>query len=194
MTETDIIKNKLRAELKTMRKGIGNSRKSILDLKIFSNVLKCEAFKNAKTVLAYKSTDIEVGTDAIIKYCLENGKKIALPKCMNGGLMKFYYYNGNTPLVKSTFGIMEPIEDENNEIKSFENTVCILPALAFDNEGYRLGYGGGYYDRFLSAHENLITIGICYFDNIQSRLVRNGFDRNAAFVATEKSLEAYNGK
>ena len=71
MTETDIIKNKLRTELKTMRKGIGNSRKSILDLKIFSNVLKCEAFKNAKTVLAYKSTDIEVGSIA-----LKTGKRL----------------------------------------------------------------------------------------------------------------------
>lgn len=193
MTEIDIIKNKLRIQIKTMRKNIDNNHKKLLDINIFKNILKCEAFNNAETVLVYNSTKIEAGTELIIKHCLENGKKTALPRCMKDRLMKFYYYGDNTILKKSAFGIMEPIEDEKNEVKSFENTVCILPGLAFDKEGYRLGYGGGFYDRFLSVHENIIPIGICYSDNIIDRLVRNEFDRRAAYVITEKSLEAYNG-
>lgn len=193
MTEADIIKNKLRIQIKTMRKNIDNNNKKLLDINIFKNILKCEAFNNAETVLVYNSTEIEAGTELIIKHCLENGKKTALPRCMNDRLMKFYYYSDNTILKRSAFGIMEPIENEKNEVKSFENTVCILPGLAFDKEGYRLGYGGGYYDRFLSVHESIIPIGICYSDNIIDRLVRNEFDRRADYVITEKNLEAYNG-
>lgn len=194
MNETDNIKNKLRLEIKTMRRNMDRKHKNMLDDDIFSNLLKCKPFLAADTLLIYKSTAIEVDTSAIISYCLKNEIKTAIPRCFKDNSMKFYFYDGKTTLEKSAYGIYEPYENELCEVKQFKNTVCIVPALAFDKDGYRLGYGGGYYDRFLAAHEEILPIGICYSENILTRLVRNEFDRKAAFVATEKNLEAYNGK
>lgn len=194
MSEIDNEKNRLRSEIKTMRRGMNKEDKKILDDGVFENLLKCSEFVNAETVLVYKSTEIEVSTEKIIAYCLENSIKTALPRCFKNSVMKFYYYDGKAVLEKSAFGIYEPYADESLEVRKFDSkTVCIVPALAFDKDGYRLGYGGGFYDRFLAAHENIIPVGICYSGNIFGQLVRNEFDHKAAYVATEKNLEAYNG-
>lgn len=194
MSETDSVKNRLRSEIKAMRRSMNKEDKKILDDGIFENLLKCGEIVNAGTVLVYRSTDIEVSTEKIIAYCLEHGIKTALPRCFKGGVMKFYYYNGKAALERSAFGIYEPYADESLEVRDFDSkTVCIVPALAFDSEGYRLGYGGGFYDRFLAAHEEIIPVGICYSENIFGQLARNEFDRKAAYVVTEKNLEAYNG-
>lgn len=195
MSETDNMKNKLRREIKAERRSMNKEEKSILDDGIFRNLLKCEEFLRAETVLVYRSTEIEVSTEKIISYCLEKNIKTALPRCFENHTMKFYYYDGKTALEKSAYGIYEPYAEESNEVKSLgKGTVCIVPALAFDRDGFRLGYGGGYYDRFLAAHEEVTAIGICYSMNIFGHLPRNEFDRKAAFVATEKNPEAYNGK
>ncbi len=194
MSPTDNIKNEMRVSIKGMRKNLDKDTKNILDKGVFENLLKCEGILNADTVLLYRSTDIEVGTERIIDYCLENGIKVALPRCFSGHKMKFYYYDKNTSLEKSKFGIYEPYEDEKNEVLEIHNTVCIVPALAFDHEGYRLGYGGGFYDRFLASHEDIVTIGICYSMNIVENLVRNEFDRKVLYVVTENKPEVDNGK
>lgn len=194
MNETDILKNKLRGEIRAFRRSMEKEYKRKLDDMIYENLLKCREFLNAGTVLIYKSTEIEVSTDRIIEYCLKKGIKTALPRCFAENKMVFYRYGGGEELEISGYGIYEPYENEKNEVTSFENTVCILPALAIDSEGYRLGYGGGYYDRFLAEHMDIITIAVCYSENMTDKLVHNEFDRRTAFAVTEKSLEVYNGK
>lgn len=195
MNGTDAIKNQLRIQIKKIRRSLSQEEKKQLDAGVFENLLKCRELIESETVLIYNSTEIEVGTEKIIDYCLEQGKKVALPRCFKDHRMKFYFYNRNTPLEKSAYGILEPFEDESLEVKEIgSKAICILPALAFDKNGYRLGYGGGYYDRFLAEHSSLITVGICYSRNICDQLVHNEFDQRAAYVATENNLEAYNGK
>ena len=195
MNRTDAIKNQLRLHIKRMRRSLISEEKNQLDNGVFENLLKCGEFIDSKTVLIYNSTDIEVGTKKIIDYSFKHGKIVALPRCFKNHDMKFYFYDKNTQLKKSAFGILEPSENEKLEVKEFDsNAICILPALAFDKDGYRLGYGGGYYDRFLARHKDLVTIGLCYSSNILDKLVHNEFDQRAAYVATENNLEAYNGK
>ncbi|MCM1227379.1 MAG: 5-formyltetrahydrofolate cyclo-ligase [Clostridium sp.] len=193
MSDIDIEKNMLRREIKKFRADMDIDHKKTLDSRIYANLLKCDEFFKADTVLIYNSTQIEVSTGKIIEYCLERRKKTAIPRCFPENKMKFYFYDGIEELEKSKFGIYEPRESIENEVKNFDNTVCILPALAVDREGYRLGYGGGYYDRFLSEHE-VVTIALCYSENMVNKLVHNEFDRRTAFAVTEKSLEVYNGK
>lgn len=193
MSDIDIEKNMLRREIKKFRADMDIDYKKTLDSRIYANLLKCDVFFKADTVLIYNSTQIEVSTGRIIEYCLERCKNTAIPRCFPENKMKFYFYDGIEELQKSKFGIYEPRESNENEVKSFDNTVCILPALAVDKEGYRLGYGGGYYDRFLSEHE-VVTIALCYSENMVNKLVHNEFDRRTAFAVTEKSLEVYNGK
>ena len=194
MSDKDILKNQMRREIKAMRRSMDKSEKAACDEAIFRNLVLSGVLSNAETVLVYHSTEIEVGTEKIIAYCLENGIKTALPRCTTGHRMNFYYFEKGDTLQKSDFGIMEPFENPEREVKSFEKTVCIVPALSYDKDGYRLGYGGGFYDRFLAEHEEILPVGICYNENICEMLVRNEFDRKVSLVVTEKNPEENNGK
>ena len=82
---------------------------------------------------------------------------------------------------------MEPKENEANRLIKTENTICIVPAFMFDKNGYRLGYGKGYYDRYLSRYKGL-TIGICYDENITDELFHGKFDRAVDLVLSEKRI------
>ncbi len=192
MNETDIAKNKLRMQVKNMRLNMNKSYKSSLDNKITAKLIESGVLNNADTVLIYKSTDIEVSTDGIIEYCLKSDKKIAIPRCFEGHRMKFYYYDGNEELERSKYGILEPYENIEHEVVYSDNTVCIVPALAIDKTGYRLGYGGGFYDRFLAEHSNILPVIICYSENIIDSLVHDQFDRRAALAVTENGPEVCN--
>lgn len=190
----DNIKKQLRIKYKNYRKNMPENLKSKYDSEIFHNLLKCDVFQNADMVLTYISTDIEINTLEIINYCLNNNKKVAVPKCIDKHNMNFYYYNNSIVLKKSEYGIYEPCCNEKNIAVITDKTVCIVPGLSFDLNGNRLGYGGGYYDRFLDKHNNLITIGLCYQDNISDKLITNEHDICVDYIITENSLEVCNGQ
>lgn len=114
----------------------------------------------ARAVFTYASTDIEVDTRRVIAYCLEREIPAALPVSGDTEL-SFFYINDISELKKGRFGIDEPPTDR--PAVADENTLCIVPALCADGEGLRLGYGRGYYDRFLSGFAGRSVI-ICYRD------------------------------
>lgn len=114
----------------------------------------------AGAVFTYASTEIEVDTRRVIAYCLERGIPVALPVSGDTEL-SFFYINGVSELKKGRFGIDEPPTDR--PAFADEYTLCIVPALCADGEGRRVGYGKGYYDRFLSSFAGRSVI-ICYRD------------------------------
>lgn len=189
----DEIKNQLRLKYKDMRKNMPHSIKQQYDQQIFNNLLKLQNFHQSDTILTYMSTEIEIDTYRIIEYSLNNKKKVALPKCTNNN-MNFYYYNKTKSLKKSKYGIWEPNGIEKDLAVLSEKTICIVPGLSFDLNGYRLGYGGGYYDRFLYKNDSLITVGLCYQNNVVDKLIINQYDIPVNYIITENSLEVCNGK
>ena len=100
--------------------------------------------------------------------------------------MSFYYVDDLSHLRPSAFNIREPISSAP-EYKSSNADICIVPALAYDIEGYRMGYGGGFYDRFLSSFRGT-CIGICYADNIEKKLPRGRFDVRVDILITDEGL------
>lgn len=130
--------------------------KAAADENIFEQVKPL--LDKAGAVFTYASTEIEVDTRRIISYCLEREIPVALP--VSGDLeLSFYYINDISQLKKGRFGIDEPLRDK--PAFADENTLCIVPALCADGEGLRLGYGRGYYDRFLSGFSGIGVI-LCY--------------------------------
>ena len=194
MIMVDNIKRQMRTKYKKIRVLMPQNKKKQYDDQIFENLLKCEAFKNASIILTYVSTDTEVCTEKIIEYCFQNNIKIAVPRCNKNHNMNFYWYNSSTDFEISSYGIKEPIPGKNNLASFLENAVCIVPGLAFDYYGYRLGYGGGYYDRFLSEHKRLKTIGLCYSENMIDKLVTDKYDQPVDYIITEKTLEVCSGQ
>ena len=139
-------------------------------------------------MFTYVSTPIEVDTRALINHSLKSGKKVAVPRCVPGTReMEFYYINSLDELEKGTFNVDEPNPDKSKAATEFKKSICIVPALCFDKRGYRLGYGGGYYDRFLSKY-NGYSIGICYNNCIVPKLIHGRFDRKPDIVVTDKRI------
>lgn len=182
-------KKELRTELLSRRRNMEKSCKQNCDDMIYSRLADCAEIADADVILTYISTEIEVDTIKFIETMLKSGKTVAVPRC-EGKSMRFIKINGFDSLKKGAFGILEPVGDD--EVTDFENSVCITPALSFNRDGYRLGYGGGYYDRF-SAVYNGIMIGICYEDFVGEIPVEE-FDRPVSILITDKEMRCNLGR
>ncbi len=178
-------KGQLRIKFRSLRSAIED--RSNLSDRIAEILINSDLYKNADTVFCYCARSSEVDTKSIILKSFEDKKKVALPKCIdNNGNMSFYYIDSLTDLSEGMYGIMEPAVYNIAENFS-ENSICIVPGLAFDSEGYRLGYGKGYYDRFLESFTG-ISIGVCYEECLTTALPRDEFDKKVNYVVTEKTL------
>ena len=118
-----------------------------------------EAYKNAKTIYGYLPYNQEVRTVPMLEQALKDGKKVAVPK-VYGDEMKFLYLDDLTKVSKGYAGIPEPIAD--GPVADDETALVLMPGLAFDPQGHRIGYGGGFYDKFLAAEPNHPTLALCY--------------------------------
>lgn len=184
------IKKKMRAEAKEGRLSMDAAVKSSLDKKICNRLLNLWAVRETDTFLCYVSTEIEVGTKDFINALLASGKKVAVPRCEGGpSEMNFYYINSLDELSSGSFGVLEPESDKGKMLTETENTICIVPAFMFDKSGYRLGYGKGYYDRYLSKYKGY-SIGVCYSENIKDELFHGKYDRTVDMIVTEKQIIA----
>ena len=183
-------KKGLRSKYKQIRIDMSPDLKQKLDDSIFKKIISTDAYKKCNVLLTYVSTQIEVDTMQLIKYAIADGKTVAVPKCVDGTRdMIFYIITSLDQLEPGAFSVMEPVPERCNELMEFNGAVCIVPALAYDMEGYRLGYGKGYYDRFLSVHKGMYNIGIEYCSCTASKLIRGRFDVPSDMIITEKYVK-----
>ncbi len=152
------VKSALRKEILSQRRSMEKSVRKEYDEKIYNNLINSERIRRCDTFLVYASSPDEVDTRRFIGYALSAGKTVAVPKCV-GKDMTFLKISSLSELVKSRFGVEEPLSGE--EITHFDDTVCIVPALRYDKSGHRLGWGGGFYDRFLPRYTGY-SVGLCY--------------------------------
>ncbi len=188
---TDIreYKKELRNNCKQLRMNMTSEVKAEKDRRILEKILSSDAYKSVSVILTYVSTAIEVDTSALIAQAVKDKKRVAVPKCIDGTRnMDFYFITSLSELEKGTFGVMEPVPGKCVKAYAFETALCIVPGLSFDMKGYRLGYGKGYYDRFLSAHPRLVKMGICYCSCTCNELVHGRFDICTDILVTEKYL------
>ena len=118
-----------------------------------------EAYRNAATIYGYLPYNQEVRTVPMLEQAIRDGKKVAVPK-VYGDTMKFIYLEDLSQVAKGYAGIPEPIADE--PVAHDETALVLMPGLAFDPQGHRIGYGGGFYDKFLAAEPSHPTLALCY--------------------------------
>lgn len=179
-------KKELRDFYLKIRKCITDKEKEQSDRIIFTSFINSRFFNNYDTFLVYISVRDEVGTSDLIRYMLERKKKVAVPFCCDK-TMEFYFINSTDELTEGKFGIPSVDVNKAEKAEIFDNTICIIPAVSFDNNGNRLGYGGGYYDRFLSGN-NVPTIGLCYQRCISDNIPIEETDIKIDYVLTETYL------
>ena len=118
-----------------------------------------EAYKNAKTIYGYLPYNQEVRTVPMLEQALRDGKRVAVPKCY-GDEMKFIFMEDLSKVEKGYANIPEPIADE--PVADDKTALVLMPGLAFDPQGHRCGYGGGFYDKFLAEEPDHPTLALCY--------------------------------
>ncbi len=180
------LKIQLRARYRNIRETMDPAEKQRQDGEIARRIWNMREYQRADTLFTYVSKPIEVDTMELIRQAWRDGKKVAVPRCVPGTyLMEFYYIRSEEDLEKGSFGVLEPIPDQCEKLEAPAGGFCIVPGLCFDSHGFRLGYGKGYYDRFLSAYQGF-TAGICYSSCIQWNLPHGYFDRPVNVLITEK--------
>ena len=181
-------KRELRAKFKRTRSSMPEGLKAELDKKLTDRFLGLDEYINNDTLFAFVSSDIECDTSKIIEDALGSGKRVAVPKCgEKSGEMDFYYITSRSDLERGKLGILEPVPEKCTLAEDFSSGLCIVPGLCFDLQGYRIGFGKGYYDRFLQKFGG-VTVGICYYKCIQNDLPKGVFDRPVDIILTERFI------
>lgn len=185
-TDYKELKKQLRAEMKKKRSSLSIERLLVYSSHIFETVVKREEYISADVVLAYVSFSSEVDTHFLIQHALKNGKKVAVPKVFPDSEMKFFYIDSLDELKPGAYGILEPENSREMIYDNNKNYVILLPGVAFDEDKNRLGYGGGYYDRFLEKHPQIFKIMLAYeLEKTEEKLPADSFDVKSDIIITE---------
>ena len=132
-----------------------------------------ESYRQAKSIYGYLPYNQEVRTVPMLERALRDGKRVAVPKCY-GDEMRFIWMDDLTKVEKGYAGIPEPIAD--GPVADDPQALVLMPGLAFDPEGRRIGYGGGFYDRFLANEPEHPTLALCYAFQMMPKLETEEFD------------------
>ncbi|MBR6790278.1 MAG: 5-formyltetrahydrofolate cyclo-ligase [Oscillospiraceae bacterium] len=186
-----VVKRELRAGFKEARRAMKPEEQADKDCRILERLLQLPEYREAELVLTYVSTAIEVDTRALIERALADGKRVAVPRCTPGKIdMKFYLIGSLDELEPGAFGVLEPNPEKCRELRRYDKSVCVLPGLGFDLQGYRLGYGKGYYDRFLSRYPGK-NVGVCYNICLKALLPHGRYDKMVDVLVTEKFVKRF---
>lgn len=131
------------------------------------------AYQAASTIYGYLPYNQEVRTIPMLQRALDEGKRVAVPK-VYGEEMRFIYLDDLTQVSKGYAGIPEPIADA--PVAEDKQALVLMPGLAFDPQGHRIGYGGGFYDKFLAKEPHHPTLALCYGFQMQAHLDTEEFD------------------
>lgn len=152
-------KNALRLKIRDCKRAMTAQDIARRSEALAEKFFQLELYQNAQTLYGYLSYNQEVRTLPILQRALQDGKQVAVPK-VYGDTMKFICLTDLQALKKGYAGIPEPIADE--PVAQDKTALVLMPGLAFDPQGHRMGYGGGFYDKFLAEEPDHPTVALCY--------------------------------
>ena len=176
----------IRKEIKQKRLALSLDTYEAMSLSCFEKFKKVLFNLSVNTIGIYISQNNEVDTKKLIEFFWENGIKVVVPKCYKGGTMFFYEIQSWDDVEQGKYGVLEPklycplVDDID---------LMVIPMISFNQEGYRLGMGGGYYDRYISKHDT-IKIGLAF--SFQKQIFnQESHDMRFDVVITEKEIIKY---
>ena len=184
-------KDDIREEYKALRREMDPEEKFKRDTAVCQAAESLVSFRYAEYVLLYAATDDEIDVYPIAKSAFEKGKKVLFPRCdKKTHTMEYHIVNSLDELKVDSYGLLEPPADAPvyDCVNETGGAVCFVPGLVYDKAGYRLGYGKGFYDRYLSQFSGC-TIGVVYSDYILPEVPRGRFDVSVDILLTEKGVK-----
>ncbi|SDY54106.1 5-formyltetrahydrofolate cyclo-ligase [Evansella caseinilytica] len=186
-----MLKKEWREKIRNELSRLSERDKAEKTLKIQSRLLRHHSWLQADVIGATVSFGNEIDTYCIIEAAWEAGKRVAVPRCIAAERkLLFYELTNFNELEKSYYGLLEPRLGATEQIHPGEIALLLVPGVVFDRQGFRIGYGGGYYDRFLAAHENLTTCSLCYDVQFVDHLPSETHDVPVRMIITEKEVVA----
>ncbi len=191
MTPIKKEKDAIRKACAERRNQMTSEEHKSFDEKIIQTAVSLVSFRHADIILLYAPIKSEIDVMPIFDIAKQKGKRVAFPKCnTEERTMKFHFVDSLEELSPCAYGIREP--SENAPVYDPETTqgsaLCFVPGLAFDVYGYRLGYGKGYYDKFMNKFTGS-CIGVAYTHQILPSLPKGKFDKHCDVMITEKGIK-----
>ena len=166
-------KKELRSRIRAQKRAMTTAEIDAKSAKLGELFLASEAYQKSRSIYGYLPYNQEVRTVPMLERALADGKRVAVPKCY-GDEMKFIWLEDLTQVEKGYCNIPEPIAD--GPVADDETALVLMPGLAFDPQGHRIGYGGGFYDKFLAAEPQHPTLALCYDFQMLDMLETEEFD------------------
>ena len=166
-------KNELRSLIRKQKRSMTEEQIDSASRRLAELFLAHPLYQNAKTIYGYLPYNQEVRTVPILQQAILDGKRVAVPKVF-GDEMKFIYLNDLENVEIGYCGISEPIDDGPEA--DDPTALVLMPGLAFDPQGHRIGYGGGFYDKFLALEPDHPTLALCYAFQMVDHLETEEFD------------------
>lgn len=182
-------KERLRRALLVKRRRLDAGLRADYDRRIAGRLLSSPCWAAAGTVFCYVGTGWEIGTAEILNAAFAAGRRVAVPLCLPGGVMEAHEIRTLDALAPGAFGIPEPRRD-TPVLPPQAFDLAVVPAVAFDRAGFRIGRGGGYYDRYLAQMRG-VKIGLCYTQFLLPSLPRELHDERVDLILTEEGEYAW---
>lgn len=179
-------KTSLRKQMKQLRAALSSQERQEEELACRKHLRKSEIYQQSRWIYPYLSYNHEMDTLFLLSLLWKDGKRVAVPKVV-GREMQFWEIGSLEDCAPGAYGILEPKECR---CPVEEPGLMLLPGLAFDRKGGRLGYGGGFYDRYLRDHDEILTVVLAYECQIISAVPAEGHDRKVDYLLTREGLFA----
>jgi 5-formyltetrahydrofolate cyclo-ligase len=182
-------KTEIRKRLLNLRNSLSTKEIMAGSSEIVAELMRIEEIRKASTLMVYLSFGSEVRTDDLIRWCWKEGKRICVPFChVESRELTACRIDGFDELETGHYGIRAPKEGLLRPVDGGEIDAILVPAVAFDRRGYRIGYGGGYYDRFLPRVPRAAKIGVAFVSQIIEEIPVDGHDLPVDLIVTEKEV------
>lgn len=162
-------KSELRKHVREKKRAMTAEQIAEKSWQLAEQFYQTEAYRNARTIYGYLPYNQEVRTVPMLQRAMEDGKQVAVPKVF-GDEMRFLYLKDLSAVAPGYAGIPEPVAD--GPVAEDPHALVLMPGLAFDRQGHRIGYGGGFYDQFLAKEPEHPTLALCYdfqlFETLQT--------------------------
>ena len=166
-------KKELRRQIREQKRMMTEQQIVSASEKLGELFAQCAAYQQAKTIYGYLPYNQEVRTVPILERAMADGKRVAVPKCY-GDEMRFIYMDDLKAVEKGYAGIPEPVAD--GPVADDPTALVLMPGLAFTEKGDRMGYGGGFYDKFLAQEPGHPTVALCYGFQMVQQLPTDDYD------------------
>ena len=166
-------KQALRRQIREQKRSMTPEQIESASRKLGELFAASQLYQQAKTIYGYLPYNQEVRTVPMLQRALEDGKRVAVPKCY-GDEMRFIYMDDLSKVESGYCGIPEPIADD--PVADDPTALVLMPGLAFTKRGDRMGYGGGFYDKFLASEPDHPTLALCYEFQMVEQIPTEAFD------------------